>query len=93
MVRVFGFRSERYIAVVTVRRERSWTSAGATPASGARGFESNRLVSSVGKLFLIDFITLHMLILCGAAQTEPFNRNQKAARRVVAAASQLALRV
>jgi hypothetical protein len=43
--------------------------------------------------FLIDFITLHMLILHGAAQTEPFNRNQKAARRVVAAASQLALRV
>ena len=50
------------------------------------------LLSSVGKVF-IDFITLHMLILYGAAQTEPFNRNQKAARRVVATAPQLALRV
>ena len=43
--------------------------------------------------FLIDFITLHILILYGATQTEPFNRNQKAARRVVATAPQLALRV
>jgi len=34
-----------------------------------------------------------MLILYGAAQTEPFNRNQKAARRVVATAPQLALSV
>ena len=51
------------------------------------------IVGSTTNPFLIDFITLHMLILYGAAQTEPFNRNQKAARRVVAAASQLALRV
>jgi hypothetical protein len=41
--------------------------------------------------YLIDFITLHMLILHRAPQTEPFDRNQKAARRVGATASQLAL--